>query len=85
VGLLLLVWPWSDLWEQNYFPYLWPLLQPFMANDYVRGAVSGLGLLNVVAGFTELAAIFAARDREATALGGPPRAYPDAPDTQVGP
>ena len=53
-GLVLLIVPWSSYWERNYFMQALPLLEPFLTNDFVRGAVSGLGLLNLVAGFVEI-------------------------------
>jgi ABC-type transport system involved in cytochrome c biogenesis permease subunit len=61
-GLLLLVLPWSKFWETNYFASIWPRILPLMTNDYVRGAVSGIGLINLCAGILELAAIFTLRD-----------------------
>ena len=62
VGLLLIVLPWSSFWERNYFAYLWPILQPLMTNNFVRGAVSGLGVLNLFAGLAELVPVFTARE-----------------------
>jgi hypothetical protein len=62
VGLLLIVLPWSSFWERNYFAYVWPGLIPFITNNFVRGAVSGLGVLNLLAGFSELAFVFTARE-----------------------
>ena len=59
VGLLLIVLPWLPYWDRNYFVSIWPPLRPVLVNDFVRGAVSGLGLLNLVAGFSELAPVFA--------------------------
>jgi hypothetical protein len=61
VGLLLIVIPWSKFWDRNYFAALYPLLRPVITNDFVRGAVSGLGVLNLLAGFAELAPIFSPR------------------------
>jgi len=61
VGLLLIVLPWSTFWERNYFVYLWPLLRPVITNHFVRGAITGLGFVNLVAGFAELAPVFAVR------------------------
>jgi polyferredoxin len=54
VGLLLIVLPWSGFWEGNYFGHAWPTIGPLLTNDFIRGAVSGLGVVNVVAGFFEL-------------------------------
>lgn len=53
--------PWSAFWERNYFADAWPALRPFLTNNFVRGGVTGLGLVNLVAGFAELAFVFAAR------------------------
>jgi hypothetical protein len=53
-GLVLLIVPWSVYWERNYFVQALPFLEPFLTNDFVRGAVSGLGLVNLVAGFVEI-------------------------------
>lgn len=61
MGLLLVVLPWSAFWEQNYFAGAWPPLQVLVTNDFVRGAVSGLGVVNLVAGFVDLAAVLTAR------------------------
>ena len=62
VGLLLIVMPWwPAFWEHNYFAAAWPTLRTFLANDFVRGAVSGLGIVNLFAGFADLAHLFNAR------------------------
>ncbi len=62
VGLLLIVLPWSSFWERNYFVSVWPGLRIVLTNDFVRGAVSGLGVLNLLAGFSELVPVFAPRE-----------------------
>jgi hypothetical protein len=62
VGLLLIVLPWSSFWERNYFAFIWPTLLPLVKNNFIRGAVSGLGVLNLLAGFSELAFVFTARE-----------------------
>lgn len=46
--------PWSSFWELNYFGHVLPVLEPVLHNNFVRGAVSGLGVINLVAGFFEL-------------------------------
>lgn len=53
-GLVLVIVPWSIYWERNYFVQALPLIEPLLTNDFVRGAVSGLGLVNLVAGFVEI-------------------------------
>ena len=61
VGLVLLVMPWLAFWDRNYFWQLLPPLGAFMTNNFVRGAVSGLGLINVIAGCLELVSMLWAR------------------------
>ena len=62
VGLLLIVLPWwPAFWEHNYFALAWPPLRTFLTNNFVRGAVSGLGVVNLFAGFADLAYLFGAR------------------------
>jgi hypothetical protein len=48
LGLMLILVPWSDMWDINYFLYQYPVLGLIMKNPYLRGAVSGLGLMNVL-------------------------------------
>lgn len=51
VGIFLLVYPWiGTLWSQNYFFQLVPEWRPLFMSNYVRGAVSGLGVLNLYIG-----------------------------------
>lgn len=47
VGLVLILVPWSEIWEANYFLYQYPALGLFLKNAYLRGAISGLGIMNV--------------------------------------
>jgi hypothetical protein len=62
VGLLLIVMPWwPPFWEHNYFAMSWPALRELLTNNFVRGAVSGLGVVNLVAGFADLAVLFSPR------------------------
>jgi hypothetical protein len=62
IGLLLVLIPWSRFWERNYFADLMPGLQFVMTNNYVRGAVSGLGLVNIWIALAELGEIIARRE-----------------------
>jgi hypothetical protein len=61
IGFVLTVVPWSAYWERNYFAEWLPTLHELITNNFVRGAVSGLGLVNIGAGVLELFAIFSAR------------------------
>ena len=63
VGLLLLVLPWSGFWDRNYFVSAWPELRPILTNNFVRGAVTGLGFVNLFAGLADLALVFSVRER----------------------
>lgn len=47
LGVLLLLLPWSGFWEHNYFLIRYPTLIPIFLHPSFRGAVSGLGLLDV--------------------------------------
>jgi hypothetical protein len=64
VGIVLLVVPWSGYWERNYFAELLPPIQALITNHFVRGGVSGLGVLNLVAGISELSSFFLANRSE---------------------
>jgi hypothetical protein len=57
----LIVLPWSGFWEANYFAVNWPGVRAVITNNFVRGGVTGLGFVNLVAGFSELARLFAPR------------------------
>jgi hypothetical protein len=62
MGLVLLVAPWTTFWEHNFFMGYFPWLREVLDNHFARGAVSGLGFVNLCAGFADLfAAFFAAR------------------------
>jgi hypothetical protein len=47
VGLVLLVAPWSSLWDSNWLLQTHPALREFALNAFTRGAVSGLGMVNI--------------------------------------
>jgi hypothetical protein len=48
LGLILILVPWSDLWETNYLFYQYPTLGMLLKNPFLRGAISGLGFMNVL-------------------------------------
>ncbi len=54
VGLLLVVLPWTQFWTSNRLLVFLPWLRPIMEHSFVRGAVSGLGLLDLWIGISEL-------------------------------
>jgi len=51
LGVLLILLPWSDVWETNYFLYKYPAWGFILDNAFLRGAISGLGLVNVFLAF----------------------------------
>jgi hypothetical protein len=71
-GFALLLVPWSAFWDRNYFAGLVPVVHTVITNNFVRGAVSGLGVVNVLSGLSELISILLARktDTEAAPLQG---------------
>jgi len=72
IGFALLVVPWSSFWDRNYFAEAVPAIHTIITNNFVRGAVSGLGLINLISGLGELIAILMARpDRASLTLGEP--------------
>jgi hypothetical protein len=60
VGILLLILPWTRYWEDNVFLYFitgnlnaaW--VSTFLTSGYVKGAVTGLGVLNILAGLLDI-------------------------------
>lgn len=57
VGLLLIILPWTTLWDRNYLFDLVPVVHPLLHSSYARGAVSGLGVLNIALGLAELSGV----------------------------
>jgi hypothetical protein len=46
-GVLLVFLPWSPFWDRNFFLQRFPELVPVVLSPFLRGAVTGLGLLDV--------------------------------------
>jgi hypothetical protein len=47
IGLFLLIFPWTDYWDGNYFSWLFSGWHRYWDNTYVRGGISGLGVVNL--------------------------------------
>jgi hypothetical protein len=47
MGIFLLIFPWSSLWDVNYYVLRVPALLDYWSSPYLRGAVSMLGVLNL--------------------------------------
>jgi hypothetical protein len=72
-GLILVVAPWSVFWDRNLFFENLPSLVPILQTPFARGAVSGIGVITVVAGLGELAGMLSLRHRpsqDAPRVGG---------------
>ena len=59
VGLVLIFVPWSTYWDWNFLGEVIPTLRVTLQYNYVRGGVSGIGLINLIAGFDEIMTVIA--------------------------
>ena len=59
--MILIVAPWSTFWDRNFFAESLPVVHQLLASAYVRGAVSGIGLVTLLAGLADLGGAFASR------------------------
>ncbi|MFN0107312.1 MAG: hypothetical protein ACKVZH_00535 [Blastocatellia bacterium] len=88
IGILLLILPWSPWWQENFFLYFItgklhaPWIATLLTNKAVRGAVTGIGILNILAGAYE---IFKFRDsvNQLTSMDGSPAKQSGATDDSV--
>ena len=54
LGVFLLMFPWTDWWPRNYFSGLGPAWYEFWVSPYLRGAISGLGVIDICISFSEV-------------------------------
>lgn len=47
IGVILFYAPWSGLWDHNFFLSHYPWIFTVARNDFVRGAISGVGLADI--------------------------------------
>jgi hypothetical protein len=59
--LLLVIVPWTASWQHNYFGVMFPTVGDWMTNQYVRGAITGIGVITGVAGLRDLSSFMWAR------------------------
>ncbi|HEY3131109.1 MAG TPA: hypothetical protein VGL91_16760 [Acidobacteriota bacterium] len=62
IGIFLLVFPWMRVWETNLLLLQYPAFRQVMMNNFFRGAVSGLGIINLVIGSMEVMSFPRRRD-----------------------
>ncbi len=53
VGILLIVLPWTRIWTDNSLLLGFPQIREFLMQDFVRGLISGLGLVDIWMGVAE--------------------------------
>lgn len=58
VGVFLILFPWMDLWDHNLVISHFPFLREFFVSYFVRGAVTGLGVADIVLGIVEIGQFF---------------------------
>ena len=63
VGAFLTFAPWTALWEANWLLHLWPGLRGPLESAFARGAVTGLGLVNLLIALDDVRTRLLARRR----------------------
>jgi hypothetical protein len=58
VGTILVVAPWTALWESNYLLGPHPALRSLLLSAFTRGGISGLGLVNILIALSEVRRLF---------------------------
>ena len=64
-GLLLILAPWSRFWERNYFTDALPWVATWATHAYVKGAVTGVGIVAVGAALIEIGDMLSRRSSSA--------------------
>ena len=54
--------PWSQYWDRNVFAQS-PLVASWLSNAFLRGAVTGVGVITALAGLAELGGAFRHRQQ----------------------
>ena len=54
IGLFLVIIPWSELWEGNYFLNYVPAFRPVVLHTFSRAVVTALGGIDIFIGLSEL-------------------------------
>jgi hypothetical protein len=53
-GVILAWLPWTGAWENNLTLLLWPQIGPVVFNPFFKGAVIGLGIVNILIGIHDV-------------------------------
>lgn len=54
IGIFLLAFPWSSYWSSNYFGWLSPEWRQIWLSSWLRGAITGLGVVNLYVSLLEV-------------------------------
>ena len=54
LGVFLLLVPWTALWDRNYLSSLTPQWYGVWTSNFFRGAMSGIGIVNLYIAFLEM-------------------------------
>lgn len=54
LGVFLLILPWISLWNDNFFVSHYPWLSSLTRNYFLRGAISGIGVADLILAVWEL-------------------------------
>ena len=54
IGVILVWLPWTGAWENNLTLWFYPQIEPFMLNPFFKGAVIGLGVVNILVGIHDV-------------------------------
>ena len=63
IGIFLVVFPWMDNWSLNYFPGAFPRLEDLWDEPALKGALSGLGVVNIYVAILQLLRLFRGSDQ----------------------
>jgi hypothetical protein len=53
LGIILIILPWNEVWIQNGLIHRYPTLRDLAMNNFLRGAITGLGFVNIWLGVWE--------------------------------
>ncbi|HUR36210.1 MAG TPA: hypothetical protein VM009_00230 [Terriglobales bacterium] len=53
LGMILVVIPWTPIWTQNNLLSAYPAIKAIADHGFMRGAISGLGLINIWIGISD--------------------------------
>ena len=53
-GIFLLWLPWLSIWDVNFLTAIYPQILPVITNSFLKGAVLGLGIVNIMIGIHEV-------------------------------